>query len=388
MKFSHLLFALALQAILLFVRIEKADAIQVGLINEDLRTSDGLVITVNSFSRSASGGGLSIKAKEDLFEVSVTLMNTGKRPLTIDSVADFCLKLDNTYPTVIEKGKAALDSSFTLHPGTQSRGNLYFRVKADDAVSTPHVCLKRGSVDIEIICDEAMSKLIEKSRSSALDIDETLRIGRYFLDAGRTAEAEKLLRAANTRFGDDPRLLLQLVAAIRSTGNTTEAQNWVNRIVPDLNLSREDALTLARQAFELESFDLARKVLEPLAAKGALQDPDLLFLGRCWYFDKQFDRAEKLLSDLVARGIQDRQVFFTLGNICDKRNDVKSAISWWEKTMAVDPNHFEALFNIGVASYKQGDKERAIACWKRVLDMNPDSETREITMDALKQIQQ
>ncbi|MFZ2959277.1 MAG: tetratricopeptide repeat protein [Candidatus Ozemobacteraceae bacterium] len=388
MKFSRALSLGASAAFFLFSSLGPVDAERVGLIGEDLRVGEGLVVTVNTFSRQSSAGGLSVKEKEDIVETSITLVNTGKRPLTIDPAVDFHLKLDNSYSAGGEKGKISLDAPFTVHPGTQSRGVLLFRVKSDDTRAAPHILLKRGNDELDILCDDAMAKLLEKSRSATLDLEETLKVGRFFIDTERRSEAEKVLMAATTRFGDDPRLLLQMVAIMRGYGRQEDAQTWISRISPDANLSREDALALAREAYQLESYDLARKVLEPLANKGSLQDADLLFLGRCWYFDKQFERAEKLLLDLAARGMQDRQLFFTLGNICDKREDPKNAIIWWEKTMSIDPQHYEALFNIGVVAYKQGEKDRAAACWKRVLELNPDAETREIAEGALKQMQQ
>ncbi|HNV72419.1 MAG TPA: tetratricopeptide repeat protein, partial [Candidatus Ozemobacteraceae bacterium] len=95
----------------------------------------------------------------------------------------------------------------------------------------------------------------------------------------------------------------------------------------------------------------------------------------------------RLLKDLFARGQNDKIITFTLGNIADKRNDLQTAIEWWTRTMSQDSQHYEALFNIGVAYYKLSERERAVQCWKRVLDLNPDLETRQIVLEALKQVE-
>lgn len=387
MKFPYGLLRAFYSACLGCALATSAFAANLGLIGEDVPFEEGLVVTVNSIVRQPFSGGLNAQQKFDLFEASVTIVNTGRRPMTIDPQQEFILQIAQPYQVQVEKGKACLDKVFTVHPGTNSRGSLFFRVKSDDTRESARLLFRRGGNELKIILDEAMGKLLEKSRSTALDLDDTLKAGQFLVDAGRLSDAEKILKGGYTRFGDDARLLLLLVATARSQGNLDQASQYLSRINPDGSLGREDALTLARQAYDLEQYEIARKVLEPLAEKGILEDKDLLFLGRCWYFDKQHDRADKLLRDLAARGMQQPQLFFTLGNIAEKREEWTAAVDWWQKTMDLDPKHYEALFNIGVGCYKQDQKDRAVACWKRVLELDPDSETRQIVEDTLKQMQ-
>ncbi|MBI3039444.1 tetratricopeptide repeat protein, partial [bacterium] len=295
--------------------------------------------------------------------------------------------IDETYSAISEKGLEGLDKPFSIHGGTQSRGSLWFRVNSNDNKSPPELIFRPAQENAKVCCDQTLSNNFEKAKSTSLDIDEALKVSQFLIGSERIDDAEVILKPYLDRYPNYPGLLLQLASIAKSHQDNEKATECLSKISPQSgSLGREEALKLARQAFDVEQYDLCSKVLEPFASQGSLSNQDLLFLARSWYFNKQFERAKKLLVDLDSRGFEDKSLFFTLGNIADKLDDQDSAIHWWEKTLRKDPNYFEALFNIGVAYYKQGDKDRAEDCWRRVLDLQPDSQTREATEEALKSI--
>jgi len=357
-----------------------------GLIGEDVRGPDGLLVTVNSLSRTAYSGGLTAQNKEDLVDVSFSLTNTGGRPITVDPLQDFALTLGAEYKVVTDKGRTSLSSQFTVQPGATSRGNILFRVASDDQKAVPYVLFVRGSESVHVCCDEQMARRLERSKTTITDPEEAVKLSRFLREAERFDEAERVMQPVLLRFGDLPGLLLEAAAVARGLRKNEDAAGLLGRVRFDAGLGKEDALELARQAFELGQYDLSQRILEPLAQAGSLTDSDLLFLGRCWYFTKQYQRAEELLNDLATRGMQKAQLYFTLGNIADKRESYRPAITWWQKALALDPRHVEAMFNSGVAYYKLEDKDNARQCWKRVLDMQPDAEIREITEKALQEL--
>ena len=359
---------------------------KVYLMGEDAVGFNGLVITVNQLDRAGLKGGLGIQGKKDSVELQISFVNTGKFAIQIDPPSDFRLTMDQEYKPGSEPGKFVLDKPFTLHPGTQSRGTLAFRVETSDNKSVPILILDRRGAPLKVCCDQGLAKIIEKKERGEIDFDQSVKLSQFFIDNFRAGEAEKLVNQNYSKYPGNPVVVLQLAAIKRLLGKTQEATELFMSVAEHSNMGREDAVDLARKAFESGEFEASRKILEPLAEKGLLGDKDLILLGRCWYFDGRWEEAGKLLKDLEERGIAERTLFFTLGNLADKQNSLDQAIKWWEKTLLVDPSHYEAMFNIGVAAYKLDDRMKAKECWRKVLGMNPDFETRKIAEDALEKI--
>ncbi|MBF0545728.1 MAG: tetratricopeptide repeat protein [Candidatus Riflebacteria bacterium] len=360
-------------------------------LGEDAPLKNGLVISVNSFVRSPFTGGLTTQDKLDKVEISLTFVNTGKKQFSIDPSTNFVLSLENKYPLENEKDPGCLFNTIALHPGTQSRGKLLFKVKAVDKNFSPLLIFSHDELgNIEISCDSDLSKLFEKSKTIPLELEEVLKLGKFFIESDRKEEAEKFLRGAYTRFGDEPHLLVLLATLAKNSNDICRAGELISKVTPtsesDPSLGNKESLQIAKDAFELGQFDACAKILEPLFEKKALEDKDLIFLGRCWYFQKNYEKAKDLLSDLDSRGFRDSQLYFTLANIYDKVGDPNSAISFWEKTLEVEPTNYESMFNIGVGYFKQGDQQKAKEYWEKTLELNPDEDTKKIIEDALKKL--
>jgi len=354
---------------------------------EDVIGPEGIVICVNEIRRTPFTGGLGTGAKEDRVEIQLSFVNTGTRVFSIDPLKDCSLRLGGGYSPVVMENTDCLARPFDMSPGTQSRGTLCFKVDAADS-AVPHLIMKNDQIaELAVLCDPDLGKLMEQSASSLPPIDGTVKLVKFLIEAERFDAARSLIEKAVAAFPGDPRISLLQAMVRRRLGDTDGATEAISRIGDTARLEKDDALELARQAFELSQYGVAQKMLEPYAESGSLGNKELLFLARCWYFDRQYERAEKLLTDLYARGFQDGTLLFTLGNISEKREDWRGALKWWEKAIELDPKYYEAEFNVGVAWYKLDDREQAIGHWRRVLILNPDSETREAAEDAIKSLE-
>jgi len=353
---------------------------------EDITGPEGLVISVNQIQRKPYSGGLSATRKLEQVQIQLTFVNAGKNDFQIDPLNDFTLNLSQTYPAVTEKGIDCLDKPFHVNPGTQSRGTLFFKVNADDTILTPKLVFKQGVVPLAIVCDEELCDILDKSKTKTLDIDSALKLSKFFIAYERYDEAKKILSPLVDRYSD-PRLNIQMASIEKNFGNQDKAAEYISRIKVDSTLDKDDALSLARQAFDLDQYAICMKVLEPMANQGRLTDKDLIFLARCYYFSGDYDRSGKLLNELQMRGFNDKNLYFTLGSLCEKKKDWKMAISWWEKAYDMDPKYYQALYNIGVAYYKLEDNSKAAEAWRKVLTLSPDAETRDVAEEALKNIQ-
>ncbi|MBF0405763.1 MAG: tetratricopeptide repeat protein [Candidatus Riflebacteria bacterium] len=361
---------------------------QIYLIGEDAPATNNLVISVNSIERKQFTGGLAAQNKQDQIEISMTFVNIGSKSITITPSEDFSLTILHKFLPENDKKEGFLFNSFTLPPGTQSRGKLAFKVAADEVHPAAILsCTNETIGSVEINCDLNISKIFEKNKSTPLDLNESLILGKFLIDSNRKAEAEKFLMGSYTRFGDDPQLLVLLATLSKESRDITKASEYVSRIAPESNTGKTESLQIAKDAFNLGQFEICAKMLEPLYEKQSLEDKELLILGRCWYFQKDYERAKEILSEIESRQFVDSQLYFTLANINDKLDDLPSAIHYWEKTLETDPNHYESMFNIGVAHYKQKDLGKAKEYWEKTLELNPDEQTKEIIENALKSLQ-
>jgi len=383
----RLYFITAVVCIITCGAVRSASGAPMFLQGEDVMGPDGMVISVNEIRRTPFTGGLGGSTKQDRVEIQLTFVNTGRTVFPVDPLHEYSLQIIGSYPSVELDSPSCLAKPFNVNPGTQSRGTLCFRVDSSDA-AVPRLIFRRGrDPELTILCDPELGQLFEKSGSAFPEIEGALKLIKFMIEAERLDIAQKLVEKGIEKFPGDARVTLLAAMVKRRLGDSEGATEAVARISENSGLNKDDALELARQAFELSQYSIAQRILEPYAGSDRLSDKDMLFLARCWYFDRQYDLSEKLLTDLNARGFQDRTLFFTLGNLLEKRDDWRGALRWWEKAVELDQNYYEAEFNIGVGHFKLDDRPGAIEHWRRVLLLEPDPDTRQAAEDAIKSLE-
>ncbi|TKJ19477.1 MAG: hypothetical protein CEE43_15065 [Promethearchaeota archaeon Loki_b32] len=71
--------------------------------------------------------------------------------------------------------------------------------------------------------------------------------------------------------------------------------------------------------------------------------------------------------------IAEAEDYYKKGLVYGQESDVNGAIECWQKTVELNPNHFEGWYNLGnVYDIGKGDLERALECWNRALELKPD----------------
>ncbi|HNV72217.1 MAG TPA: DUF4352 domain-containing protein, partial [Candidatus Ozemobacteraceae bacterium] len=235
------------------------------LMGEDAHGPDKLVLTVQGVQRKGFTGSLVSQKQQDVVEIAVSFFNQGRQAQTVDPATQLAYELNDRYTPVDAKtGTSVLFRSFTVHPGTVSRGNLYFYVRSDDQRSQPRLIFESTSQRLEIVCNAELARLYEKRAGAQLEVEEAERLGRFLIDAERMDEAAVLVRTAMERFPSSGLLRMQYAAILKWKNRPDEAGEIIAQIVPDA-LGREDALAFARQAYDLGQFAMCRRVLEPFA---------------------------------------------------------------------------------------------------------------------------
>ena len=71
--------------------------------------------------------------------------------------------------------------------------------------------------------------------------------------------------------------------------------------------------------------------------------------------------------------IKEAEEFYQKGLVCGKESDFDGAIEYMQKTVELNPNHFEGWYNLGNAyDIGKGDIEHAFECWNKALELKPD----------------
>lgn len=353
------------------------------VIGEDVLHPSGLVLTVNSISRNEFKSGFGSQGKQDEIFINLTLVNTGSKTFRVDPLQDFVLELTQRFQPQGDKDGRATKEPFNVFPATQSRVDLYFRVdSAQKAVPVLSFSLQDSYV--RIFCDPELEKLMQKSEEASLPGDEAVRLAQIFIDSGRFAAAEKIVRAALELEPGHTRLLMQMASIEDANYNRESAAACLRQINTASITTVEEAYAVARMAVSLGFYSLAVAVLEPLETVGRLTNEQKVLLARAYYYEDQTDAAARIIVPVIDSGQADAIAYFTYANLLDKQGELDRAIENWQRAVELSPDYAEAHFNLGVGYFKMQRTEKARECWEKVLLLKPDSETLRAAEDALK----
>ena len=72
--------------------------------------------------------------------------------------------------------------------------------------------------------------------------------------------------------------------------------------------------------------------------------------------------------------IQEAQEYYDKGLVYGQEGDADGAIECWQKTVDLNPDHFDGWYNLGNAYHiGKGDIEKAVECWNKALELKPDN---------------
>lgn len=357
------------------------------LIGEDIAGPNGIVMSVNNLERKLLTSGLGGMAKNDEIIVNLTLVNTGHQTIRVNPVENFSIELRHKFEASESLGDKKTTKAFNLFPAAQSRIDLFFKVPSAEKVE-PILIFAIGESSVQVLCDTDLQKLAARGAKSGLTTEESAKLGRFYLDAGRYAKAEEVVAPALDRDPYNYKLLVQMASIWESKGKRIKATDCLSRINSASVTTFDDAISLAKQSYKLGFYNLAISVLDPYQLTNRLNDEQLVLLGRCYYYNRDYNKAENTISSVIRNSTSDKLAYFTMGNIKNKLNKLDEAIDMWEKAIELDPEYCEAYYNLGVGYYKKKNILKAREYWSKVPLLHPDSDTLEAVEEALKSTEQ
>lgn len=101
---------------------------------------------------------------------------------------------------------------------------------------------------------------------------------------------------------------------------------------------------------------LAPQAAWPAQEPGAARAEALFSQGNEAYSKGDFDAAEKAYRGIVDLGIRNWRVYYNLGNACFRKNDIGSAILYYEKALRLQPGDVDTRENLRFASLRIRDR--------------------------------
>ncbi|WP_371816009.1 tetratricopeptide repeat protein [Nitrosopumilus sp. K4] len=87
--------------------------------------------------------------------------------------------------------------------------------------------------------------------------------------------------------------------------------------------------------------------------------------------EKKYDQALRAGTEYLQKVPENNDVLFIVGSIYYMKNKFKTAISYFEKSLAIGTYDTEVLILKANAHYKIGEKKKAIQCCDKIKEIDP-----------------
>jgi len=99
---------------------------------------------------------------------------------------------------------------------------------------------------------------------------------------------------------------------------------------------------------------------KPPSGQARAQAREILRDGAAWLAEGNFEKARKRFQDAIALDGRIPEAFNGVGVTFRMRNDLGSALGWYKKALAVDPDFGDAYYNMACVYALQGQPELAL----------------------------
>ena len=96
-----------------------------------------------------------------------------------------------------------------------------------------------------------------------------------------------------------------------------------------------------------------------------------LFTGSLYYHFGNYDKAERLLKTAIQLNTKDSLALFYLANLYFDEQKYSDAISYYTKTLEVNPNYKYVYLRRGSSYYNLGFYRQAASDWDRAIRFEP-----------------
>jgi tetratricopeptide (TPR) repeat protein len=184
---------------------------------------------------------------------------------------------------------------------------------------------------------------------------------------GETVRGLEYFRRCLSLAPNRPRTLVKYAVALKAAGHRAEAFKAVEQAAALDPLDAQVQAYWGRQLVEAGRVNQAVNAFErSLHADGDQTDVQIE-LANLYLAQRQFAAAERHFRAALQQRPHDVNTLGRLGLIAALVRDWRQAESWFERALAINPQHHETLANFARALHQQGRYEDSIAAYRRAL---------------------
>jgi tetratricopeptide (TPR) repeat protein len=212
-----------------------------------------------------------------------------------------------------------------------------------------------------------LEALVKKDPES---VDAKLLLARAYRQTNDLDKARSLLDTAITSMPDSSSLLSERAQLARQTDDVDLAAKHYRRAI---ELVPNDA----QLYFNLGEVLQKTKLDESIAAyrKAIELAPDLTVakvnLGKALAEKGLYQEAKDLLASVTKGALADAEAHYNLGVIFMREGNASSAVTEFERAVAISPKHAPALNNLGVAWDQRANDKKALEYFKKAAAADP-----------------
>jgi len=208
-------------------------------------------------------------------------------------------------------------------------------------------------------------------------LDAQLYLAKTFINTGRFAEAEAVLRRYTAAAPASHDGFYLFAYTLFRQGRAKESlriyQSAANLKAP----TPDDLKIIGLNHALLDDYDRSADYLERSHAADPASTETLYFLGRARYMQNRFAEALRAFQEVLGRDPRHVKAQNNLGQVFEARNDVNEAIAAYRRAVELDLNSSKPselpLLNLGSLLIEKNEVEEALALLTRAAMVNPAS---------------
>ncbi len=218
--------------------------------------------------------------------------------------------------------------------------------------------------------DEAIKKLLPVYKRNSTDIQVALQLSRLYRSKNKITEAFNIYDSLLKIYPKEKMIYDEMLGYLSDTGQEEKKRalyEQMENIFPNdetikLNKIRtyvnegKDSTAIAHYSAYLNNHPRLYQAIIELAALYKKQ--------------KQYDEGILLLNKALQNGVNNKNIYFLLGNFYSLKEEYESAIKIYKEYIKLKPNDYQAYYEVGSSYFNKSELEKAKQYFEKVLEIN------------------
>jgi tetratricopeptide (TPR) repeat protein len=208
-------------------------------------------------------------------------------------------------------------------------------------------------------------------RKSYFDVSEFEGIVEYLLDVGDINASEIAARQGIQIHPGAVPLQLKYAQVLLSKGKYKNALKYLN-LAEQIELTNPDVHLMKGSAWLVigDKHEAEKSFRKAIRNAGVEKDDILYHIGASYVQAGEIERAVSYFEKSLNLNPENELALYDLGFFSDQEGDFRKSIEYYNRYLDIDPFNFSIWFNLGISYNKAGDFEKAIQAYEYALALN------------------